>query len=72
MADKNWQNWAAFRSDDAYTIEAYFSGDGAAWKWNDFKPFDKKQGVLLFLRFYSDKPIKKDKQTIIKKVEFIK
>ena len=72
MADKNWQNWAAFRSDDAYTIEAYFSGDGAAWKWNDFKPFDKKQGVLLFLRYYSDKPIKKDKQTIIKKVELIK
>ena len=72
MADKNWQNWAAFRSDDAYTIEAYFSGDGAAWKWNDFKPFDKKQGVLLFLRFYSDKPIKKDKQTIIKRVELIK
>lgn len=72
MADKNWHNWAAFRSDDAYIIEAYFSGDGAAWKWNDFKPFDKKQGVLLFLRFYSDKPIKKDKQTIIKKVELIK
>ena len=72
ITDKDWQNWAAFRSDDAYTIEAYFSGDGAAWKWNDFKPFDKKQGVLLFLRYYSDKPIKKDKQTIIKKVELIK
>lgn len=72
MTDKDWQNWAAFRSDEANSIEAYFSGEGAAWKWNGFKPFNKKQGVLLFLRFYSDKPIKKDKQTIIKKVELIK
>ena len=72
MTDKDWQNWAAFRSEDAYSIEAYFSGEGAAWKWNGFKPFDKKQGVLLFLRYYNDKPIKKDKQSIIKKVELIK
>lgn len=72
MTDKEWQNWAAFRSEDPYSIEAYFSGDGAAWKWNDFKPYDKSQGILVFLRYFSDKPLKKDKKTIIKKVELIK
>ena len=72
MADKDWQNWATFSSEDPYKIEAYFSGQGAAWKWNDFKPFNKSEGILLFLRFSSDKPIKKDKQTIIKKVELIR
>ena len=24
LTDKNWQNWAAFRSEDPYSIEAYF------------------------------------------------
>lgn len=72
ITDKNWQNWTAFTSQDPYTIEAYFSGQGAAWKWNDFQPYDKSQGLLLFLCYYSDKPLKKDKKTIIKKIELIK
>ena len=72
LTDKNWQNWAAFRSEDSYSIEAYFSGEGAAWKWNGFTPCNTKEGLLLFLRFYSDKPIRKDKKTIIKKIELIK
>ena len=72
ITDKDWQNWATFSSEDPYKIEAYFSGQGALWKWNDFKPYNKKEGVFLFLRFSSDKPIKKDKKTIIKKIELIK
>ena len=72
ITDKNWQNWTAFTSQDPYTIEAYFSGQGAAWKWNDSQPYDKSQGLLLFLCYYSDKPLKKDKKTIIKKIELIK
>ena len=72
LTDKEWQNWSAFRSEDPYSIEAYFSGEGAGWKWNDFKPYDKTQGVLIFLRFSSNRPLKKDKKTIIKKIELIK
>lgn len=72
LADKEWQNWAAFRSTDPYFIEASFSGEGALWKWQDFKPYNKKDGFLIFLRFYSEKPLRKDKKTIIKKIELIK
>lgn len=72
LTDKDWQNWAAFRSEDPYSIEAYFSGEGAAWKWNGFKAFDKSEGMLVFLRFYSEKPIRKDKKSIIKKIELMK
>ncbi|MDY4832571.1 MAG: hypothetical protein SO161_08565 [Treponema sp.] len=72
LADKEWQNWAAFRSSDPYSIEASFSGEGASWKWQDFKPYNKKDGFLIFLRFYSEKPLRKDKKTIIKRVELIK
>lgn len=72
LTDKNWQKWAAFRNDDPYSREAYFSGEGADWKWNDFTPYKKEEGVQVFLHFFSDKPIKKDKRTIIKSVEFIK
>lgn len=72
LTDKNWQNWAVFHSEDPYSIEAYFSGEGAIWKWNDFTPYNTQEGLLLFLRFSSDKPIRKDKKTIIKKIELIK
>ena len=72
LADKEWQNWAAFRSSDPYSIEASFSGEGASWKWQDFKPYNKKDGFLIFLRFYSEKPLRKDKKTIIKRIELIK
>lgn len=72
LTDKNWQNWAAFQNEDPYSIEAYFSGEGASWKWNDFTPYKKEEGVQIFLRFFSDKPIKKDKRTIIKSIELIK
>ena len=72
ITDKNWQNWATFSNEDPYVIEAYFSGQGALWKWNDFEHYDKKEGVFLFLRFFGDKPLKKDKKTIIKKIELIK
>ena len=72
LTDTNWQNWSAFKSEDPFSIEANFSGEGAIWKWNDFKPYDKQAGVLLFLRYYSDKPLKKDKKSIIKKIELIK
>ncbi len=72
LADKNWQNWASFKNINPWTIEARFSGEGAAWKWNDFSPYDKSEGLLLFLRCYSEKPLKKDKKTIIKKIELVK
>jgi len=72
ITDKNWQNWTAFRGEDPYKIEAYFSKEGAAWQWNETEHYDLSQGILLFLRFYSDKPLKKDRKTIIKSIEFIK
>ncbi|MCQ2597092.1 MAG: hypothetical protein MJ181_04520 [Treponema sp.] len=72
ITDKDWQNWTAFRGEDPYKIEAYFSKEGAAWKWNDTEAYEKSEGVLLFLRYFSDKPLKKDRKSIIKSIELIK
>lgn len=71
MTDPDFQNWKTYPGASHGVVEAYFSGEGASWMWDGEDSYDLERGIHLFLRYSSPKPLKKERETVITRVELI-
>lgn len=73
ICEPDWENWHGFESIEPNIFEANLSGEKASWSHSEDSSFrfDTSEGLLIFLGFWHDKPLKNEEKTVVKSVQLL-